>query len=81
VSNDEIDKLTIGEARAIAERAGEALRVFRELGITPPAAAHAAPAPSAAPAIQWSAEEQAKRDALALQRQMDAEKALAEALT
>ena len=34
---DEIDKLTIAEVRAIAERASEALKTLRELGLaTPP---------------------------------------------
>lgn len=33
MTSDEIDKLTISEVRAIAERAGEALRLLRELGI------------------------------------------------
>lgn len=33
MSPEDIDKLTIGEARAIAERAAEALKMLRDLGL------------------------------------------------
>jgi hypothetical protein len=37
MSPEDIDKLTIAEVRAIAERAGDALKTLRELGLTGPA--------------------------------------------
>lgn len=67
---DEIDKLTVGEVRAICERAAAALAELQRLGIAPVQAVYAPPSLALAPPqpvdprFQLSAAEQAAKQRL-----------------